>query len=123
MTTLGSFQNHLDLYKKFKRDAENPGNYEGTRVEAYFLSGFQLIEACAAMERVHINKHQNIRTVLEQNRFIFGENTDTVWRSFQKIGNQLRPKFAYGVTWTDEDLNDVVRMYGVMEAACLEKLK
>jgi hypothetical protein len=120
---LGSYQNHFELYKKFKKDAENPDNYEGTRVEAYFLSSFQLIEACAAKEHVHINKHQNVRTVLEQNRFIFGDNTDVVWRSFQKIENQFRPKFAYGFTWSKDDLNEVIKNYSAIEATCLEKFK
>lgn len=56
---MGSKDNHLKLYEKFKTDAENNNNFEGTRVEAYFLSAYHLIESCAAQERVHI---KNINT-------------------------------------------------------------
>ncbi len=90
MSDLGA---HLELYKKFKKDAENVELFEGTRVEAYFLSAFHLIEACAAKERVHINKHQKVRNILEENEFLFSAETENVWRSFQIIENQLRPKF------------------------------
>lgn len=82
---MGSLENHLKLYKKFKEDAENKNIFEGTRVEAYFLSAFHLIESCAAKERVHINKHQNVRSMLTKNDFIFGEETEELWRNFQKI--------------------------------------
>jgi hypothetical protein len=67
-------------------------------VEAFFLSAYHLIESCAAYERVHINKHQRVRFILMQNKFIFQDDTETVWMNFQKIENQLRPKFAYGFT-------------------------
>jgi hypothetical protein len=95
---MGSKDNHFKLYKMFKNDAENINNFEGTRVEAYFLSAYHLIESCAAHERVHINKHQLVRSNLTQNNFIFKENTEIIWMNFQKIENQLRPKFAYGFT-------------------------
>ena len=67
---MSDFGTHLDLYKKFKKDAENIELFEGTRVETYFLSAFHLIDACAAKERVHINKHQRIRAVIEENEFL-----------------------------------------------------
>lgn len=119
---MGSKENHFKLYEKFKNDAENINNFEGTRVEAYFLSAYHLIESCAAQERVHINKHQHLRSMLTKNEFIFRNNTDDIWRNFQKIENQLRPKFAYGFSWTEIDMENVKTCYKTIEKICLEKL-
>lgn len=120
--TMGSKDNHFKLYQKFKTDAESKNNFEGTRVEAYFLSAYHLIETCAAHERVHINKHQHVRSLLIENNFIFNENTETVWTNFQKIENQLRPKFTYGFSWTDTDMKAVQSCYKTIEKICLKKL-
>jgi len=119
---IGSKDNHLKLYQKFKADAIKKENFEGTRVEAYFLSAYHLIESCAAQERVHINKHQNLRTTLTNNTFIFNENTESVWTNFQKIKNQLRPKFTYGFSWTASDMEMVESCYKTIETICLKKL-
>jgi len=119
---MGSKENHFKLYEKFKNDAENINNFEGTHVEAYFLSAYHLIESCAAQERVHINKHQHLRSMLTKNEFIFRNNTDDIWRNFQKIENQLRPKFAYGFSWTEIDMENVKTCYKTIEKICLEKL-
>ena len=119
---MGSKDNHFKLYQKFKNDAENINNFEGTRVEAYFLSAYHLIESCAAQERVHINKHQHVRPTLTKNEFIFGNNTDKIWKNFQKIENQLRPKFAYGFSWTEKDMITVETCYNTIEKICLKKL-
>ena len=119
---MGSKENHFKLYEKFRNDAENINNFEGTRVEAYFLSAYHLIESCAAQERVHINKHQHLRSMLTKNEFIFRNNTDDIWRNFQKIENQLRPKFAYGFSWTEIDMENVKTCYKTIEKICLEKL-
>ena len=119
---MGTLENHLDLYRNFKKDAVNKDNFEGTRVETYFLSAFHLIESCAAKERVHINKHQRVRQVLEENKFILEDEAEIVWRNFQRIENQLRPKFAYGFSWTNKDMSEVEKHYRVIEKICLEKL-
>jgi len=118
---MGSKDSHIKLYQKFKTDAENKENFEGTRVEAYFLSAYHVIESCAASERVHINKHQLVRTTLTNNTFIFNENTEKVWMNFQKIENQLRPKFTYGFTWTNDDMKTVELCYKTIEKICLKK--
>ena len=120
---MGSKDIHFKLYKKFKNDAENLDNFEGTRVEAYFLSEYHLIESCVAIERVHINKHQYVRSILTQNTFIFQEDTKTIWTNFQKIENQLRPKFSYGFTWNDEDMKTVEKCYSILEMLCLKKME
>jgi hypothetical protein len=119
---LASYDVHRTAYERFGRDADNESNYEGTRVEAYFLSAFHLIEACAAMERVHINKHRRVRQSLEENSFIFGDDTETVWRSFQRIENQLRPKFTYSFTWSRADLEEVKKKCMTIEDICLRRL-
>ena len=115
---MGDLDNHFRLFEKFKVDAQNEKLFEGTRVEAYFLAAYHLIEACAAKNRVHINKHQKVRTVLEENEFIFNENTEKVWRAFQTIENQLRPRFSYGFSWTKKDLDDVIENFNNIEGIC-----
>jgi hypothetical protein len=119
---MGSKDNHYKLYQQFKHDAENTTNFEGTRVEAYFLSAYHLIETCAAQDHIHINKHQHVRTILLANTFILKEDTDMVWMNFQQIENQLRPKFTYGFSWTKQDMNAVEKCFKTIEGICLKKL-
>jgi len=119
---MGSYNEHYTLYKNFKKDAENQDNYEGTRVEAYFLSAYHLIECCTAKNRIHINKHQKVRAVLTDNPFIFMEDTEKVWRDFQRIENQLRPKFAYALKWTPFDMKKVEENFKDIEDVCLKVL-
>lgn len=92
-------------------------------MEAYFLSVFHLIEACAALVRIHINKHQNVRPVLEKEDHVFGKETEVVWKSFQKIENQLRPKFAYSAGWQIKDLREVEEEYCEIEKIAFGKLE
>ena len=120
MSTLAT---HKKLYLKFKEDAQKHDLYVGTRVEAYFLSVFHLIEACAAIERVHVNKHQRVRSVLEKEDHIFGNSTERVWKSFQRIENQLRPKFAYSMNWKAEDLKEIETIYNKIERVALKKIE
>lgn len=115
---MSDFAVHLDLYKKFKKDAENTNLFEGTRVEAYFLSAFHIIEAYAAKNRVHINKHQKVRNFLEENEFLFGDKSETIWRTFQTIENQLRPKFTYSMSWTKTDLKNIIENFKIIEEIC-----
>ena len=71
---------------------------------------------------MHINKHQRVRQALEENSFIFGEDTEAVWRAFQRIENQLRPKFTYSFSWSPEDLEEVRGYYFGIEKICLRRL-
>ncbi len=120
---MGTFQNHKKLYLTFKKDAENDENSKPTCAELFFLSLFHLIEACAAKNRVHINKHKSVRRVLEENVNIFKNQTEKVWRFFQKIENKLRPKFSYGFSWNDEDFDDLKTQYFKLEAICLKVIE
>lgn len=119
---MGSFDDHFKLYMNFKKDAENQDIFEGTRVEAYFLSAYHLIESCAAKDRIHINKHQKVRAALTDNPSIFKEDTEEAWRSFQRIENQLRPKFAYALSWTSGDMKEVIENFKSIEDICLKVL-
>jgi hypothetical protein len=120
---MSDFETHKRNYEMFRKDAENESLFEGTRVEVYFLGAFHLIEACAARKRIHINKHQKIRSVLESSDFIFGDNTGRVWRSFQKMENQLRPKFAYGASWNKNDFDELKNAFKQIEEICLKALE
>ena len=120
---MGTFKNHKNLYLKFKKDDEVESLSIPSRVELYFLSIFHLIESCAAKNMVHINKHQKIRKLLEDNKTIFKEETENVWKIFQKIENKLRPKFTYGFSWTEEDFEAMKDMFLKLEDICLKVLK
>lgn len=120
---MSDFAVHLELYHNFKKDAENIALFEGTRVEAYFLAAFHLIEACAAKGRVHINKHQHVRTVIEENIFLFEKESENIWRNFQIIENQLRPKFAYSMSWNKDDVKKIIEHFQLIEKICLKRLE
>ncbi len=120
---MSTFNTHKELYLKFKQDAARVELYAGTRVEAYFLSAYHLIEAVAALKRVHINKHQKVRSVLQVEEHIFEKDTEALWKAFQRIENQLRPKFAYSIGWLKKDLEEVGLEYGNIEDIALRKIK
>lgn len=120
---MSTFDTHKKLYLSFKEDALRKDLYAGTRVEAYFLSAYHLIEATAALMRVHINKHQKVRLALEKEDQIFDKDTELIWKSFQKIENQLRPKFTYSAGWEMKDLKEVEEEYKRIETIALRKLK
>ena len=120
---MGTYQNHMKLYRHFKDDAENEDNHKASRAELYFLSAFHLIEACAAKGRVHINKHQKIRVILENNSSIFENKTEIIWRASQNIENKLRPKFTYGFSWDDKDFAVLTDEYRKIEQICLDNLE
>lgn len=115
---MGSFDIHIKKYQLFLKDATNQENSEPTRIEAFFESAFHLIEAVVAKSRVHINKHQLLRTVLGQHKGIFGDNTEKVWRAFQEIENQIRPGQAYGGAINGEALKRTEELVNVISKVC-----
>ncbi len=115
---MSKFENHKKLYLNFKRDAENEDLSLPSRAELYFLSIYHLIESCASKYRIHINKHQKVRIILENNPHIFEKETEKVWRLFQDIENKIRPKFTYGFSWTDKDFNELKEKYYKLEEIC-----
>jgi len=46
-----------------------------------------------------------------------------VWESFQRIENQLRPKFVYGGRGSQTDLERIEREFRKLEEICLEVLR
>lgn len=104
------------------KDAANEQNSEPTRIEALFEAAFHLIEAVAAKHRIHVNKHKLVRDFLEHNAAIFGENTESVWRAFQEIENQIRPGQAYGGAIDGEALKRAKELVGIIREICERKL-
>jgi hypothetical protein len=119
---MSSFEIHYELYENFRRDAKNDTLFAGTRADAYFLSAFHLIDACAARQRQHINNHQKVRHFLERNPAILQDATESAWRSFQRLENQLRPRFVYGASWVPEDLEEMDQVFTHIETLCQEVL-
>ena len=118
MRNMSSFEIHLRKYRMFHKDAENVKNSEPTRIMSYFEAAFHMIEAVAAKHRLHINKHQLARDILEGNKDIFKDDTEKVWRAFQEIENQIRPGQAYGGAIDGEALERTKELVSVIENAC-----
>ena len=57
---MSTYQTHKELYLKFKDDALREDLYPGTRVEAYFLSAFHLIEACVAKGKIYLSRKSGL---------------------------------------------------------------
>jgi len=114
---------HLAQHRLFRGDGFRESNSLPTRVEALFLAAYQLIEACAASENVHIGKHQHVRSELTENDRIFGVRTEAVWRGFQELETRVRPKFIYGTRWTDRDFETALDLFDALERVCLEVLR
>jgi len=118
MMNMASFNIHMKKYGLFRRDAANEQNSPPTRIEALFEACFHLIEACAAKNRVHINKHQLVRSKLLEHQAILGEDTEQVWRAFNELENQIRPGQAYGGKIDGEALERARRLAERVEEAC-----
>ena len=114
---------HREKYKMFKQDAENETNSIPTKIEAYFNAGFHLIEAVAAKMGIHIQKHQKVRSGLEKNLQIFKDETEKVWRAFQKIENQIRPGQIYGGAVDGGKLQRTKELFRSIEKICGGRLK
>lgn len=117
---MSGFDIHKEKYIMFKHDAENEENSIPTRIESYFSASFHLIETKASKSGIHINKHQDVRTALEKNRKIFGEDTEQVWRAFQEIENQIRPGQIYGGAINGKKLKRTKELFQLIENICGE---
>lgn len=123
MKNMASFEIHTKKYEMFKKDGNNPDVSEPTRIEALFEACFHLIEAVAAMNRVHINKHQLLRQILEENEQIFGHDTKDIWESFQELENQIRPGQIYGGKINGEQLKRSQELMEIIEFCCNKVLR
>jgi len=109
---------HFQKYKLFKRDAENEENSIPTRIEAIFEACFHLIEACMAKDGLHINKHNAVRSMITEYGDVFGENSETVWRAFQELENQIRPGQTYGGRINGPQLQRAQSIMKRIESVC-----
>lgn len=91
-------------------------------VETWFLSAYHFIEACAAKQRVHIQKHQRVPDELERNPAILGPKSSGVAKAFRYLDHHARAKFVYGDTGTKADLLKARRNFETIESACMEVL-
>lgn len=120
---MATFERHMAQYKAFKDMADLPDATPQGRVELLFLAAYHLIDACAAKNGQHINKHQNVRRELETNPRILSEHATRVWRAFNELQGEFRSKFVYGGRWTEKDLAEAVRSFEIVEQLCLEVLR
>lgn len=114
---MASFEKHMEKYELFKKDAENETVSHMSRIEAYFMASFHLIEAVMAKNEKHINKHTMLRSVLTKEN-IFGDNTETIWRDFQTIENQIRPGQEYGGKINGEELKRAKELFEEIKKLC-----
>ena len=118
-----NFEVHYEKYQKFKGSAEQD-RYIPSRIEDYFKSAFHLIEAVAVKKfGLHIQKHQNIRTVLKQNIEIFEDETYQIINEFHEIENKIRVATSYGKRYNGELLEKTKESFNKIESICLGKLK
>ncbi|MBW8002908.1 MAG: hypothetical protein FVQ80_12950 [Planctomycetes bacterium] len=120
---MAGFDTHKEKYEMFKKDAGNEAISIPTRIEAYFNACFHMIEANVANMGIHINKHQLVRSILEKNSQIFGDQTEKVWRTFQEIENQIRPGQIYGSVIDGKKLQRTKELFRAIEKICGDSLK
>jgi hypothetical protein len=101
----------------------NPGVSEPTRVDALSNACFQLVEMCAALERVHVNKHQEVRRFVEGSPEAFGAEGRTVWECFQELENRVRPGQAYGGAIDGRALAKAVELHERIRAVCMRVIE
>jgi len=89
------------------------------KIEAYFYASFHVIESVNAKHAVHINKHQNTRRILEENKKIFGHDNELIWRAFQEIENQIRPGQVYGGSINGDKLKRARKLFQKIENICI----
>ena len=119
---MATYEKHIEKYELFKKDAENETVSHPTRITSYFEAAFHVLEAVAAKHELHINKHQKVRSVLEQKK-IFEGDTEIVWRNFQLLENQIRPGQAYGGKINGEELARAKEVFDIIEKICKDALE
>lgn len=120
-TRMSSLDAHRRKAEAF-RDAATKIDEPGLLVETWFLSAYHFIEACAAKQRVHIQKHQRVPDELDQNPVILGPQSSVVAEAFRYLDHHARAKFVYGDSGTKADLAKARRNFETIETACREML-
>ncbi len=119
---MGTLDRHRAQYRTFKASADLAGLGPEARVELLFVAAYHLIDACAAKEGVHINKHQMVRRELEKDPLIFGDCTREIVEAFRELQGTLRVRFVYGGKWTPADKEHAEEHFTAIERICLEVL-
>ncbi len=119
---MSSLETHLRKARAF-RDSAAKIDEPALLVEAWFLSAYPLIEACAAEHGVHIQKHQRVPDEVERNPAILGAHTRTVAEAFRYLDHRARAKFVYGDSGTKADLAKARKSFETIESACREVLE
>jgi hypothetical protein len=118
---MSSLETHIRKARAF-RDGAAKVDEPGLRVEAWFLSAYHFIEACAAKRRFHIQKHQRVPDELQQNPAILGPRTSEVVDAFRYLDHHARAKFVYGNSGTRADLEKARKSFEAIESICQEVL-
>ncbi|OGS46831.1 MAG: hypothetical protein A3K66_04030 [Euryarchaeota archaeon RBG_16_67_27] len=119
---MSSLETHRRKARAF-RDGAAKIDEPALLVEAWFLSAYHLIEACAAKRRVHIQKHQRVPDELERNPAILGTRTKAAAEAFRYLDHNARVKFVYGNSGTKADLAKARKSFETIESACREVLE
>lgn len=120
---MSAFDDHRAKYEMFKQDADNENNSIPTRVQAYFNSSFHLIESVAVKYGIHIQKHQRVRSTIEENWQVFKNNTEEIWKLFQEIENQIRPGQIYGGAINGPKIKRAIKLFKIIENICKEAVE
>ncbi len=118
---MSSLDAHLRKAQAF-RNAASKIDEPALLIETWFLSAYHLIEACAAKQRIHIQKHQRVPDELERNPSILGLRSSVVAEAFRYLDNDARAKFVYGDSGTGRDLTKARKSFELIESACQEVL-
>src|SRR5438093_13019682 len=100
---MSSLETHRRKADEF-RDGASGVKEPGLLVEAWFLSAYHLIEACAAKKRLHIQKHQRVPDELLRNPAILGPRPSTVVDAFRYLDRHARANFVDGNARPQADL-------------------
>lgn len=119
---MSSLETHLRQARAFREGASKVDE-PGLLVEAWFLSAYHFIEACAAKQRVHIQKHQRVPDELQRNPAILGPRTPIVVDAFRFLDHHARAKFVYGNSGTRSDLAKARTSFETIESICQEALE
>ncbi len=118
---MSSLKTHIRKAREF-RDGAAKVDEPALLVEVWFLSAYHLIEACAAKQRVHIQKHQRVPEELQRNPVILGPQTSAVIDAFRYLDHHARAKFVYGNSGTKADLAKARKSFETIESICREVL-
>jgi hypothetical protein len=116
---MGTLERHLAQYRAFKNTADLPGAEPQARVELLFLAAYHLIDACASLKKVPINKHQLVGRELDANPELLGEATAEVREAFVFLERTSRVRFVYGGRWGASDLEEALSRFETVESRCL----